>query len=140
MNKGGRLTIDGLRVAMVAAEHSSGLVEDGGIVYLGEPVGYVLTLEDDLRVYFAGDTAVFGDMALIRRLYAPDMAFLPIGNRFTMGPEDAAVACELLGVRRVVPMHYGTFPLLTGTPGRLRELVEPKGIAVIELEPGETAD
>lgn len=139
MNKGGRLTVEGLDVRMVRAEHSSGLVEGDQIVYLGEPVGFVLGFEDGLRAYFAGDTAVFGDMALIRRLYAPDIAFLPIGDRFTMGPEGAAVACELLGVRQVVPMHYGTFPVLTGTPARLRELVGPKGITVLELRPGETA-
>ena len=139
MNKGGRLVIDDLDVRMVSAEHSSSVVEDGQIVYLGAPVGFVLGLEDGLRVYFAGDTAVFGDMALIRRQYAPHIAFLPIGDRYTMGPEDAAVACELLGVRQVVPMHFGTFPVLTGTPARLRELVEPLGITVFELRPGETA-
>ena len=139
MNKGGRLSFDGLEVSMVGAEHSSSLVEDGQLVYMGEPVGFVLRFEDGLCVYFAGDTAVFGDMELIRRLHAPDLAFLPIGDRFTMGPEGAAVACELLGIRQVVPMHYGTFPTLTGTPDRLRELVEPKGITVFELRPGDTA-
>ena len=79
-------------------------------------------------------------MRLIRKLYAPEIAFLPIGDRFTMGPEGAAMACELLGVVQVVPMHYGTFPVLTGTPDRLRELVEPKNITVLELRPGDTAD
>ena len=140
MNKGGSVTLEGLQISMVAAEHSSGWVEDGMMVYMGEPVGYVLRLEDGLSLYFAGDTAVFGDMRLIRQLHAPDIAFLPIGDRFTMGPEGAALACELLGVRQVVPMHYGTFPALTGTPQRLRELVEPKGVTVLELHPGETAD
>ena len=139
MNKGGCLTLDGIDVDMVPADHSSWLVEeDGRIVYLGEPVGFVLGFEDGLCAKVAGDTAVLGDMALIRRLYAPDIAFLPIGDRFTMGPEGAAVACELLGVRRVVPMHDGTFPALAGTPARLRELVEPHGITVLELRPGET--
>ena len=106
---------------------------------MGEPAGFVLQFEDGLTVYFAGDTAVFGDMRLIRELHAPEIAFLPVGDRFTMGPEGAALACELLGVRQVVPMHYGTFPALTGTPERLRDLVAPKGIDVLELRPGETA-
>jgi L-ascorbate metabolism protein UlaG (beta-lactamase superfamily) len=123
---------------MVRAEHSSSYVDEGGITYLGEPAGYVLRFEDGTKVYFAGDTAIFSDMALIRELYAPHIAFLPIGDFYTMGPEAAARACELLGVRQVVPMHHGTFPALTGTPARLRELVEPKGVVVIELKPGET--
>ena len=123
---------------MVPAEHSSGLTVDGHTVYLGEAVGFVLRFEDNLTVYFTGDTAVFGDMRLIRELHAPEIAFLPIGNRFTMGPVGAALACDLLGVRQVVPMHFGTFPVLTGTPSHLRKLVEQKGIEVLELQPGET--
>ncbi len=140
MNKGGTFTFDGILVSMVPAEHSSGWIEDDHLVYMGEAVGYVIKFEDALTVYFAGDTTVFGDMRLIRKLYAPEIAFLPIGDRFTMGPEGAAMACELLGVVQVVPMHYGTFPVLTGTPDRLRELVEPKSITVLELRPGDTAD
>ncbi|HXH08067.1 MAG TPA: metal-dependent hydrolase [Vicinamibacterales bacterium] len=139
MNMGGTQQIDGIAVTMVPAVHSSGAVEDGRIVYLGEPCGYVLRFEDGLVVYFAGDTALFGDMRLIRELHAPAIAFLPIGDYFTMGPDQAARACELLGVKQVVPMHYGTFPLLTGTPARLRELVQPLGVEVLELKPGETA-
>ena len=104
------------------------------------PTGFVVRLEDGRAIYFAGDTALFGDMRLIRELYAPEIAFLPIGDHFTMGPEAAAIACEMLGVRQVVPMHYGTFPLLTGTPDRLEQLVEPKGIDVLMLKPGETAN
>ncbi len=139
MNKGGTVGVGAIKVTMVPAEHSSGWVENGTMVYMGEPVGFVLTLENDLRLYFGGDTGVFGDMRLIKEMYAPEIAFLPIGDRYTMGPEGAAVACDLLGVRQVVPMHYGTFPALTGTPDRLRQLVEPKGIEVLELQPGETA-
>ncbi len=138
MNKGGTLSVVGIEIVMVHADHSSGYVDDGRMIYLGEPVGYVLRFEDGLTVYFAGDTALFGDMRLIKELYAPRIAFLPIGDRFTMGPESAARACEALGVRQVVPMHYGTFPVLTGTPARLRQLVEPRGVAVLELKPGET--
>ena len=108
-------------------------------VYAGVATGYVIKFEDGLTVYYAGDTAVFGDMKLIGEIYRPTIAFLPIGDLYTMGPEQAAVACDLLGVKQVVPMHYGTFPALTGTPARLRELVTPRGIEVIELKPGETS-
>ena len=139
MNKGGTVLLHGIRISMVPAEHSSGWFDNGRMMYMGEPTGFVLQFEDGLTVYFAGDTAVFSDMRLIRELHAPEIAFLPVGDRFTMGPEGAALACELLGVRQVVPMHYGTFPSLTGTPERLRDLVAPKGIDVLELRPGETA-
>jgi L-ascorbate metabolism protein UlaG (beta-lactamase superfamily) len=119
--------------------HSSSIEENGAIIYLGVATGYVVTLENGQTIYFAGDTGVFGDMRLIAEMYRPEIAFLPIGDLYTMGPEQAAKACELLGVKQVVPMHYGTFPALTGTPATLRELVEPKGVQVLELTPGETA-
>ncbi len=138
MNPGGTLSIDGLSITMVPAVHSSSVVEDGRTLYTGIATGFVIRFEDGLTVYFAGDTALFGDMRLLGELYQPLIAFLPIGDLYTMGPEQAAKACELLGVKRVVPMHYGTFPALTGTPARLRELVEPKGVQVLELKPGET--
>ncbi len=96
----------------------------------------MLRFENGLSVYFAGDTALFGDMALIKELYAPSIAFLPIGDFFTMDPVAAAKAAELLGVRTVVPMHYGTFPILTGRPEVLRELLAPLGVEVVELVPG----
>lgn len=137
MNKGGTQTVAGLRITMVDARHSSAAVEDGRIVYLGEPCGYVIRFEDGLTAYFAGDTALFGDMRLIGELYRPDLAFLPIGDHFTMGPAEAATAVELLGVKKVVPMHYGTFPLLTGTPAALRERLAGRDVEVLELTPGE---
>ena len=140
MNKGGSQTIAGLRITMTDARHSSGYSDNGQMVYMGEPAGYVIRLEDERTIYFAGDTALFGDMRLIGELYSPQIAFLPIGDRFTMDPIAAARACECLGVRQVVPMHWGTFPILTGTPRELRALVEPKGIQVLELKPGETAE
>jgi L-ascorbate metabolism protein UlaG (beta-lactamase superfamily) len=124
---------------MVQAVHSSSVEEDGKTIYLGVATGFVVRFEDGLTIYFAGDTAVFGDMRLIAETYAPSIAFLPIGDLYTMGPEQAAKACELLNVKQVVPMHYGTFPALTGTPAKLRELVAPKGVQVVELKPGETA-
>jgi L-ascorbate metabolism protein UlaG (beta-lactamase superfamily) len=140
MNKGGSQTIAGLRITMTDARHSSSCLENGQAVYLGEPAGFVVRLEDGSTLYYAGDTALFGDMRLIGEMHKPDIAFLPIGDRFTMDAVAAAKACELLGVRQVVPMHWGTFPMLTGTPGQLKPLVEAKGIQVLELKPGETAE
>jgi L-ascorbate metabolism protein UlaG (beta-lactamase superfamily) len=100
----------------------------------------VVRLEDGMVLYFAGDTSLFGDMRFIGEMHRPDIAFLPIGDRFTMDPLAAAKACELLGVRMAVPMHWGTFPLLTGMPADFRKLVEPKGVQVLELKPGETSE
>jgi L-ascorbate metabolism protein UlaG (beta-lactamase superfamily) len=139
MNKGGSQTVAGLRVTMTDARHSSGYVDNGQMVYMGEPAGYVVTLEDGRSIYYSGDTCLFGDMRLIGEMYKPEIAFLPIGDRFTMDPAAAAKACEFLGVRQVVPMHWGTFPLLTGTPAELKKLV-PRGVEVLELKAGETAE
>src|SRR5215203_44098 len=133
MNIGGRQQLSGLDIAMVPAVHSSSS-PDG--MYLGPATGFVVRFEDALTIYFAGDTALFGDMRIIRERHAPDVAFLPIGDRFTMGPKDAAIAAEWVGAKAVVPMHYGTFPELTGTVPDLKEHTAPRGIAVIELEPG----
>jgi L-ascorbate metabolism protein UlaG (beta-lactamase superfamily) len=138
MNKGGSQPIAGLRVTMTDARHSSGYVDNGQMIYMGEPAGYVVTLEDGRSIYYSGDTCLFGDMRLIGEMYKPEIAFLPIGDRFTMDPAAAAKACEFLGVKQVVPMHWGTFPLLTGTPADLRKLV-PRGVEVLDLKPGETA-
>jgi L-ascorbate metabolism protein UlaG (beta-lactamase superfamily) len=139
MNPGGTLKALGLSITMVPAMHSSSVEEDGKIVYLGVATGYVVKFEDGLTIYYSGDTSIFGDMRLIAEMYAPAIAFLPVGDLYTMGPEQAAKACELLGVKQVVPMHYGTFPALTGTPAKLRELVAPRGVQVLELNPGDTA-
>jgi L-ascorbate metabolism protein UlaG (beta-lactamase superfamily) len=139
MNPGGTLAALGISITMVPASHSSSVVDDGRIVYLGLATGYIIRFENGLTVYFAGDTSIFGDMRLIGEMYSPRIAFLPIGDLYTMGPEQAARASELLGVKQVVPMHYGTFPALTGTPAQLRALVEPRGVQVLELKPGETA-
>ena len=139
MNCGGTIAVLGLSISMVPAFHSSSIEEGGRAIIVGNPCGYVIRFEDGLTIYFAGDTAVFGDMRLIADMYQPTIAFLPIGDLYTMGPDQAAKACELLLVKQVVPMHFGTFPALTGTPSRLRELVEPRGISVLELKPGEAA-
>ena len=135
MNKGGTLETDGLRVTMTHADHSAGDWNPGGetTLYLGDPVGFVIQLENGFRFYFAGDTAVFGDMALIRDLYAPELALLPIGDHFTMGPRDAALAAELLGVQHVIPIHYGTFQALAGTPAALRAELDARGLGAVEV-------
>ena len=134
-NKGGTAHVDGIKITLTDANHSSS-TEDGA--YLGEPAGLVLELEDGFTIYFAGDTNVFMSMQLIGRIYQPEVAVLPIGDHFTMGPREAAVALELLGTKRCVPCHYGTFPLLTGTPDELRKLAPD--VEVIVPEPGETVD
>ena len=131
MNRGGTVEVEGVSFSMTLAFHSSG-TPDGS--YGGEACGYVVGLENGTRIYFAGDTCVFGDMQLIGRIYRPDLAVIPIGDRYTMGPREASVALELLGVERCVPAHWGTFPLLTGTPGMLRELAPD--VDVVDLEPG----
>ena len=132
-NKGGTVAVDGVKITFTDAKHSSSA---GDLTYLGEPAGLVFTLEDGYRIYFAGDTNVFGDMQLIGRLYEPDLAVLPIGDHYTMGPREAALAIELLGVKRIIPCHYGTFPLLAGDPDQLQE----QGVAaeIIAVAPGES--
>ena len=134
-NKGGTVEAAGVRFTLTHAFHSSAS-DDGE--YLGEPAGIVVELEDGKKIYFAGDTCVFGDMQLIGRIYSPEVAVLPIGGHFTMDPREAAVACELLGVQRVVPCHYGTFPLLAGTPDELRK--QASGVQVDAVEPGGTVE
>ena len=115
---------------MVHADHSAGDWNPGGetTLYLGDPIGFILEFENGFRVYAAGDTDVYGDMRYIRELYAPELALLPIGGHYTMGPRDAALATELLGVEDVVPIHYGTFPILAGTPEALRAALDERGL------------
>ncbi len=140
MNKGGSQRVAGVEFRMVQAVHSAGTSGAGKEKnFPADPCGFVLTFEDGFRVYHAGDTNVFSDMALIGELYEPDLALLPIGDFYTMGPREAAKACELLGVPRVIPMHWGTFPVLAGTPAELREEIRKRGLAteVIELAPGQ---
>ena len=138
MNKGGTVRVGSIDITMVGAHHSAGIADGDRMLYGGEPAGLILRFDDGTSVYHAGDTNVFGDMSLIGELYEPDIALLPIGDRYTMGPREAAKAIELLGVRRVIPMHYGTWPILTGTPDKLREECASRGVAVdvIALEPG----
>src|SRR4029453_2841452 len=132
-NKGGTVEAAGVKFTLVNAFHSSG-GDDGS--YLGEAGGVVVGLENGTKVSFAGDIFVFGHMQLIGRIYSPDLAVLPIGGHFTMDPREAGVALELLGTKRCIPCHYGTFPLLAGTPDELRR--NAPDVEVLALEPGET--
>jgi L-ascorbate metabolism protein UlaG (beta-lactamase superfamily) len=136
MNKGGTQTIGDIKVTMVHADHSCGIQDGDQIVYGGEACGYVVEFASGLRIYHAGDTNVFGDMQIIRELYAPEIAMIPIGDHYTMGPCEAAYACKLLKPKTAVPMHFGTFPVLTGKPSELQKLVPE--VEVREMKPGET--
>jgi L-ascorbate metabolism protein UlaG (beta-lactamase superfamily) len=141
LNIGGSITLRDTTLTMTRAIHTSGVLMGDQMLYTGEPAGYVIQIEQGPVLYYAGDTDVFGDMELIRELYAPDIALLPIGDRYTMGPRAAARAACLLGVKQVIPMHYGTFPLLTGTPQALRDALRELNVSdiqVIEMVPGQT--
>jgi L-ascorbate metabolism protein UlaG (beta-lactamase superfamily) len=139
MNKGGTQRVGDIEVTMVHAVHSCGIQDGDQIIYGGEACGYIVRLPGGLTIYHAGDTAVFGDMKIIGDLYAPDVALLPIGDHYTMGPREAALAVRLLNVQHVVPMHFGTFPALTGRPEMLRELTSDfPSLEIHALKPGET--
>jgi L-ascorbate metabolism protein UlaG (beta-lactamase superfamily) len=141
MSKGGTQKVHDIEVTMVHAIHSSSIEEGGKHVYAGEPAGLIVRLPGGLTIYHAGDTCVFGDMKLIAEMYTPALAMLPIGDLYTMGPREAAVAIRLLGVKHVVPMHYGTFPLLTGTPEALKEqTLEIKDLEIHVMQPGGTLE
>ncbi|MFC1492208.1 metal-dependent hydrolase [Nitrospinota bacterium] len=138
MGKGGTVDFGGVQLTLTHALHGSSYGPGGD--YAGEPCGLILTFEDGKRIYHAGDTCLFSDMRLIGQLYEPDLCFLPIGDRATMGPAHAAIAAEFLGAKRVVPIHHSSLPLLTGTPEEFVEEVSRRGLAteVIVLKPGET--
>jgi L-ascorbate metabolism protein UlaG (beta-lactamase superfamily) len=141
MSKGGSYTAKGIRITMVNAQHSSSVVEGDQVIYTGEPAGFIIRFENGFTVYHAGDTAVMADMKIFGDLYKPNLAFLPIGSRYTMDPQEAAYACQLLRPQYVVPMHYGTWPVLTGTPddfvGRMKDQPQVK---VIVMKPGQTIE
>jgi L-ascorbate metabolism protein UlaG (beta-lactamase superfamily) len=136
INFGGTVHLPGVDVTLVEAKHSSSITENGQIIYLGEPAGMVLTIEDGPVLYHAGDTTVFRDMELIHELYAPEVAILPIGGHYTMGPKEAALAVRYLKPELIMPIHWGTFPPLTGTPQELAKLLnDPSTVAM--LSPGD---
>lgn len=137
MNLGGTFQFQDVSVTMVEARHSSGIEDDGKLIYGGVPAGYIIRVPGEPVLYHAGDTTVFNGMKLIRELYKPEIACLPIGDHYTMGPQGAALAAEFLGVRKVIPIHYGTFPVLTGTPTELRTYLKGKPVEVVEMKPGE---
>ncbi|HEX9761041.1 MAG TPA: metal-dependent hydrolase [Candidatus Acidoferrales bacterium] len=139
MNKGGTQRVGEIDVTMTHAMHSCGILDDGKIIYGGEACGYVINLPGGFRVYHAGDTTVFGDMKIISDLYKPELACLPIGDLYTMSPREAALAIRLLSVKHIVPMHFATFPPLTGTPEAVRNLTQDcAGLEIHALKPGET--
>jgi|SRR5690606_34676605 len=140
MGIGGTQEVAGVRVTMTWAVHSGSIMDDGRIVYLGGPAGFIVRIHGVPTIYYAGDTALFGDMKIIRDLYAPEIAFLPIGDHYTMGPDTAAIAAEWLGVRQVVPMHWGTFDALHGTPTQLESHLKGEKIKVLHLTPGEARE
>lgn len=137
MNLGGTAQLDDVAASMVDAKHSSGAQDQQGTHYVGIATGFVLAIAGGPVLYHAGDTTVFGDMALIRDVYRPEVAMLPIGGFYTMGPHEAAFAVRLLDVKTVLPLHFGTFPPLTGTPKELARLVDA-GVEVVDWKPGDS--
>jgi len=138
MNKGGTVDVVGVKATMTHAVHSCGIRDGENRVYGGEAAGYVLTFDNGIRIYHAGDTTVFSDMKIIADLYKPDIVMLPIGDHYTMDPLQAAYAIRMMNAKVVIPMHYATFPVLTGTPERLRELTaDVEGLRIIALKPGQ---
>ncbi len=141
MNKGGTLDLKGLKITMTNAVHSSTAQVEGKALSAGEAGGFVIAFPNGFTVYHAGDTAVFKDMELIQELYHPEVAMLPIGSHYVMDPREAALACRLLKPRVVIPMHYGTFPVLTGTPEELQALLKDQPeTRVLPMKPGETVE
>ena len=136
-NKGGTVDLGFAKLTMTHALHSSSIQDGDNSIYGGEAAGFILTLKDGRRAYFAGDTAIFSEMGLYADVYHPELAFLPIGDHYTMGPEEAAYAARLLKVKQVIPMHYGTFPILVGRPAELEEKLSGTGIEVLTLKQGQ---
>lgn len=139
-NVGGTITVKDLTITLVEAVHSSGYGQPPDHKYAGSPMGYVIRIENGPTLYHAGDTAAFASMQLIGDEYKPDVALLPIGGHFTMDPSGAATAAKMLKAKTIVPMHFGTFPMLTGTPEQLEAALKktaPKS-KMIAAKPGET--
>jgi len=137
MNVGGSYNYRDVTISMTEARHSSSIEDGGNFLYAGEATGFVITIDDGPVIYHAGDTTVFSDMQIIRELYAPEIGLLPIGDHYTMGPKAAALAAKYLGLNTVVPIHYGTFPQLTGTPEELEDYLKGTGVTVLKPAPGE---
>ena len=138
MNLGGTAQLGDVAVTMVEATHSAAAQDEQGTHYVGVATGFVLSIADGPVLYHAGDTGVFGDMKLIGELYRPEVAMIPIGGFYTMGPKEAALAVRLLEPKMVLPIHFGTFPPLTGTPAQLSALVDTAKVQVVDWKPGQT--
>jgi L-ascorbate metabolism protein UlaG (beta-lactamase superfamily) len=141
MNKGGTVEVAGCRATMTHALHTAGVLEDRKIIYTGDAAGYIVKVPTGKEIYFAGDTDILSEMELYGQLHDIDLAVLPIGDHFTMDPKRAALACKLLGVKKVLPLHYGTFPILVGTPSGLKDELQTLGledVEVLEMNPGDT--
>jgi len=140
MNVGGSQDVLGMRVTQVQAIHTSSIEDQGRLIYGGVATGFVIRLPGGYTFYHAGDTSLFSDMQLIADLYRPQLAFLPIGDHFTMDPHQAALACKFLQVQKVVPIHWGTFPMLTGRPEQLQQELSTLGVncQVVTLRPGDS--
>ena len=138
MNIGGSHTHADVTFTLTEARHSSSMTDGSTTIYGGNPAGFVVAIECGPVLYHAGDTAVFSDMQLIREMHHPELAMLPIGDHYTMGPKGAALAAKFLGVKSVLPIHFGTFPALTGTPDALEKELSGTGVEVIRTEPGKT--
>lgn len=138
MNIGGTFHFEDLAITMVEAKHSSCIQDGDKVLYGGDPAGFVIRVEGGPTLYHSGDTSVFGDMQIIRDLYHPEIGFLPIGDHFTMGPEQAALAVKFLGLKTIIPIHHGTFPVLTGKPEQLSDLTGGLGVEIKALKPGES--
>ena len=144
MAKGGTVKVGEIEATMVDARHTNSIQDGDELINGGEAAGFIVRMPGGFSLYHAGDTCVFGDMKLIGEIYKPELALLPIGDQFTMGPREAAFALRLLGVKHMIPMHYGTFPVLTGTPEALREAIyvvgseSEAGLEIHEMKPGES--
>ena len=141
MNKDGTYVFEGIKATMVDATHSSTIDTGRGTIPGGEAAGFIVEFENGFKVYHTGDTGFTGVMPIIGDFYKPDLLMIPIGGLFTLGPESAAYAVKLIKPRWIIPMHYRTFPPLTGTPEAFREALDPEyREKLIVLSPGETAE
>jgi L-ascorbate metabolism protein UlaG (beta-lactamase superfamily) len=138
MNLGGSYKYKDVTISMVEARHSSSIQDGKQNLYAGDPTGFIIAAENAPVLYHAGDTSLFSDMRLIKELYEPEVGMIPIGDHYTMGPKAAALAAAFLGIKTVIPIHYGTFPQLTGTPAELEQNLKGTGMKILAPKPGET--
>jgi L-ascorbate metabolism protein UlaG (beta-lactamase superfamily) len=138
MNLGGSYKYKDVTITMVEARHSSSIQDGDKSLYGGDAAGFILAIENAPVLYHAGDTSIFSDMRLIKEMYSPELGMIPIGDHFTMGPKAAAIAAGYLGLKTIIPIHYGTFPQLTGTPAELKQHLKGTDMNILTPQPGET--